>query len=92
MGFRCNPAERTENVTDGNAGMNAHRKSDESVVPATLANNGATEAPAESTEERDSAKRNAEHSCLAPDTDSENASHAACTECVSNARLKAGAV
>ena len=40
--------------------MNANRKSDESVVPATPANNGAAEAPAESVEERDSAKRNAE--------------------------------
>ena len=40
--------------------MNADRKSDESVVPATSANNDATEAPAESSEERDSAKRNAE--------------------------------
>jgi len=40
--------------------MNANRKSDESIVPATPANNGAAEAPAESAEERDSAKRNAE--------------------------------
>lgn len=40
--------------------MNANRKSDESVVPATSANNGAAEAPAESIEERGSAKRNAE--------------------------------
>ena len=39
--------------------MNAGRKSDESVVPATSANNDATEASAESIEERDSAKRNA---------------------------------
>jgi len=44
--------------------MNAHRKSDESVVPATPANNGATEAPAESAEERDSAKRNAKQAAL----------------------------
>jgi RNA-directed DNA polymerase len=44
--------------------MNASRKSDESVVPATLANNGAAEAPAESAEERDSAKRNAEQAAL----------------------------
>ena len=58
------PAERSENVSDGNADMNAHRKSDESVVPATPANNGAAEAPAESAEERDSAKRNAEQAAL----------------------------
>ena len=37
-------AERSENVSDGNADMNANRKSDESVVPATTANNGADEA------------------------------------------------
>ena len=40
--------------------MNADRKSDESVVPAKPVNNGAAEAPAESAEERGSAKRNAE--------------------------------
>jgi RNA-directed DNA polymerase len=57
-------AERSENVTDGNADMNANRKSDESVVPATSANKGAAEAPAESIEERDSAKRNAEQAVL----------------------------
>jgi group II intron reverse transcriptase/maturase len=44
--------------------MNVSRKSDESVVPATPANNGATESPAESVEERDSAKRNAEQTAL----------------------------
>jgi hypothetical protein len=38
--------------------MNANRKSDESVVPAKPANNGAAEASAELVEERDSAKRN----------------------------------
>ena len=52
-------AERSSNVTDGTGDMNANRKSDESVVPATSANNDATEASAESIEERDSAKRNA---------------------------------
>lgn len=50
--------ERTVNVSDGNAVMNAERKSDESVVPLTSANNDATEASAESIEERDSARRN----------------------------------
>ena len=44
--------------------MKANRKSDESVVPATSANNGAADAPAESAEERDSAKRNAEQTAL----------------------------
>ncbi|MEZ6033712.1 MAG: group II intron reverse transcriptase/maturase [Planctomycetaceae bacterium] len=38
--------------------MNANRNSDESIVPATSANNDAAEASAESIEERDSAKRN----------------------------------
>ncbi len=56
--------ERSENVSDGNAEMNAKRKSDESVVLATPANNGAAEAPAESAEERDSAERNAEQAAL----------------------------
>lgn len=42
--------------------MNAKRKSDESVVPATSANNDATEASAELIEERDSTKRNVEQS------------------------------
>ena len=57
-------AERSENVTDGNADMNADRKSDEFVVPATSANNGAAEASAESIEGRDSAERNAEQAAL----------------------------
>jgi len=44
--------------------MNANRKSDESVVPATSANNGAAESPAESAEGRGSAKRNVEQAAL----------------------------
>ncbi len=44
--------------------MHANRKSDGSIVPATSANNGAAEAPAESAEERDSAKRNAKQTVL----------------------------
>ena len=44
--------------------MNANRKSDEPVVPTTPANDGATEAPAESAEERGSAKRNVEQPAL----------------------------
>ena len=35
-------AERSENVSDGKADMNARRKSDGSVVPAKPANNGAS--------------------------------------------------
>jgi RNA-directed DNA polymerase len=56
--------ERSENVTDGPADMNAHGKSDESVVPAKPANNGAAEASAESVEGRDSTKRNADQADL----------------------------
>ena len=44
--------------------MNANRKSDGFVVPATTANKGAAEAPAEPSEERDPAKRNAKQSAL----------------------------
>ena len=44
--------------------MNTNRKSDESVLPATSANNGAAEAPAEPAEERGSAKRNAKQAAL----------------------------
>ncbi len=57
-------AERSENVTDGNAEMNANRKSDEFVVPATSANNDAAEVSAESIEERNSTKRNAAQAVL----------------------------
>ena len=70
MGFRQGvwhdhgQAERTGNVSGGTPVMNANRKSDEPVVPATSANNGAAEAPEESAEERGSAKRNAEQSAL----------------------------
>ena len=44
--------------------MNTDRNSDESVVPATSANNEATEASAESSEGRDSTKRNVEQTDL----------------------------
>ena len=57
-------ADRSENTTGGTADMNAERKSDESVVPAKSANNDAVGASAESTEERDSTKRNAEQAAL----------------------------
>jgi group II intron reverse transcriptase/maturase len=44
--------------------MNANRKSDEFGVPTTSANKGATEAPAELIEERNSAKRNTSQAAL----------------------------
>ena len=44
--------------------MNDNRNSDESIVPAKQTNNNATEALAESVEERDSTKRNDEQSAL----------------------------
>ena len=44
--------------------MHADGKSDGSVVPANPANNGGAEASAESAEERDPAKRNAEQAAL----------------------------
>ena len=44
--------------------MNADRKSDEPVVPATPANNGGLPAPAESIEERGSTERNAQQDAL----------------------------
>ena len=45
-------SERSENASGGKSDMNAGRNSDESIVPATSANNEATEASAESIEER----------------------------------------
>ena len=56
--------ERSANVSDGKADMHAGGKSHESVVLTTTANNSAAEAPAESDEGRDSAKRNAEQTAL----------------------------
>jgi group II intron reverse transcriptase/maturase len=56
--------ERSGNVSDGNPDMHAAGKSDESVVPTTMTNHGAAEAPAESHEGRDSAKRNAVQAAL----------------------------
>ena len=52
--------ERSVNVSDGTPDMNANRKSDGFVLPAKSANKGATEVSAESTEERNPAKRNVE--------------------------------
>jgi group II intron reverse transcriptase/maturase len=57
-------SERSVNVSDGKTDMHADGKSHESVVPATTANNGAAEAPAESDEGRGSAKRNVEQAAL----------------------------
>ena len=50
--------ERSENVSDGNADMNANRKSDDPIVPAKRANKTGT-LVAESAEERGSPKGNA---------------------------------
>jgi hypothetical protein len=57
-------SERFANVSDGTANMYADGKSHGSVVPATTTNNGGNEAPAESDEGRDPAKRNAEQGTL----------------------------
>ena len=56
--------ERPANVADGNTGMHAEGKSDESIVPTTTANKGAADAPAEPDEGRDSAERNANQAAL----------------------------
>ncbi len=52
--------DRSENAPGDDAEMNADGKSDGFVVPAKPANKDATEASAESAEERDPAKRNAQ--------------------------------
>ena len=57
-------SERFANVSDGTANMHADGKSHGSIVPATTTNNGGHEAPAESDEGRDPAKRNAEQDNL----------------------------
>ncbi len=56
--------ERSANASGGTADMYADGKSDGSVVPTNPANNSGTEPPAESAEERDPAKRNAEQAAL----------------------------
>src|SRR5690348_18251660 len=58
------PVERSANTTGGDADMNADRKSDEPVVPATSANKDATGASAESIEGRGSTERNAKQDAL----------------------------
>jgi hypothetical protein len=59
--------ERSANVSDGKADMNAHRKSDDLVVPAKRANKAGTPV-AESAEERRSPEGNATQLELLPDT------------------------
>ncbi len=56
-------AERSENVSDGNADMNANRKSDDSIVPAKRANKTRTLA-AELAKERGSPKGNTNQKAL----------------------------
>ena len=51
--------ERSENASGGTSDMHVTGESDESILLPTLANKDAAEAPAESTEERDSANGNA---------------------------------
>ena len=51
--------DRSENASGGTPDMHATGESDESVLPTTPTNNDATEASAESVEERDSVNRNA---------------------------------
>lgn len=51
--------DRSENASGGTSDMHATGESDESVIPTTPTNNDATEAFAESAEERDSVNRNA---------------------------------
>jgi group II intron reverse transcriptase/maturase len=57
-------SERPANLSEGKASMHADGKSDGSVLPTTRANNEGTEPPAESVEERDPAKRNANQTDL----------------------------
>ena len=61
-------AERSENVSDGTAGMNANRKSDDPIVPAKWANKAGTQV-AEFMEERGSPKGNALIEIFASDTE-----------------------
>ena len=67
--LRCTVAkhsagERSVNVTDGTADMNANGKSDESIVPMTLANKDSAELCAESGEGSVSTKRNVGQTAL----------------------------
>lgn len=55
---------RPANLTEGNAGMNADGMADRSVVPSTRGNNAGTQPAADSVEERDLAKRNAQQADL----------------------------
>ncbi len=51
--------DRSENASGGTSDLHVTGESDESIVPSTSTNKDATEASAESAEERDSANRNA---------------------------------
>ena len=64
MASNSKDEERSVNVTDGKADVYAMGKSDGSVVPANPANNGGAEPSAESAEERDPARRNADQDAL----------------------------
>ena len=57
-------AERSENLTEGTADMNANGKSDESILPTTSANKDGAELSAELSEGSGSTKRNAEQTAL----------------------------
>ena len=65
----------------GTADMNADGKSDEFVIPSTQVNNAGTEPGAESVEERDSAKRNAERADLHRHRGGTNPAHSDCPAC-----------
>ena len=56
--------ERSANLSEGTADMNAGGKSDESIVPATPTNKGSAELSAEPGEESGSTKRNVEQAAL----------------------------
>ena len=62
--------------------MHATGESDESVIPTTPTNNDATEAFAESAEERDSVNRNAVQPAHLGHRAELNVGHADCTACV----------
>ena len=65
-------AERSENVSDGNADMNANRKSDGPIVSVKRANKAGIPV-AEFVEERESPKRSSARSKVASDTVLESA-------------------
>ena len=74
--------DRSENASGGTSDMHATGESDESVIPTTPTNNDATEAFAESAEERDSVNRNAVQPAHLGHRAELNVGHADCTACV----------